>query len=384
MEEPQAHNGISDEVVQLPTPTAWPLVLALGLTFGLAGLVTNAGISILGAVLIVSGCVGWFRQVWPHAQHVAVPVKVQKFKFTSMRTKVARIEIDESHRARLPVHTPSVMAGVKGGIAGGAAMIVPALLYGLIRYHSIWYAVNLLGGAGVAGWSNPTFAEITHFRLSALIFATIIHVAGSLLVGLLYGAMLPMLPRHPIMLGGIIAPLLWTGVLHATLGLINPYLDARIDWWWFVASQVTFGLVAGWVVGKQIHIRTEQYLPFAARVGLETPGMMDEDQSGGRTEVMARLLMLVFCMTVVGCGQLPGHPKPGPLVPHPDSVLDFTTLYVQNCSGCHGAQGMNGPSYPLANPAYQALVDEQILRQTIANGEPGTHMPPFAISAGGS
>src|SRR5208337_143688 len=98
-------------------------------------------------------------------------------------------------------------------IAGGAAMIVPALLYGVIGYHSIWYAVNLLGGAGVAGWSNPTLAEITHFRLSALILATVIHVVGSLLVGLLYGAMLPMLPRHPIVLGGIIAPLLWTGML---------------------------------------------------------------------------------------------------------------------------------------------------------------------------
>ncbi len=156
MEEPQAHDGVSDEVVQLPAPTAWPLVLALGLTFGFAGLVTNPGISILGAVLIVAGCVGWFRQVWPHAHHVAVPVKVQKFEFTTVRTKVARIQVDESHRARLPIHTPSVMAGVKGGIAGGAAMIVPALLYGLIRYHSIWYAVNLLGGAGVAGWSNPT------------------------------------------------------------------------------------------------------------------------------------------------------------------------------------------------------------------------------------
>ena len=65
-------------------------------------------------------------------------------------------------------------------------------------------------------------AEITHFRLSALVFATVIHVVGSLLVGLLYGAMLPMLPRHPVLLGGIIAPLLWTGVLHATLGLIKP------------------------------------------------------------------------------------------------------------------------------------------------------------------
>jgi uncharacterized membrane protein len=168
------------------------------------------------------------------------------------------------------------MAGVKGGIAGGAAMIVPATLYSLIAYHSLWYAVNLLGGAGVAGWSNPTLAEITHFRLSALITAIIIHAAGSLLIGLLYGAMLPMLPRHPILLGGIIAPVLWTGVLHSALPLINPYLADRIDWWWFVVSQVTFGLVAGWVVSKQIDIRTEQFMPFSVRMGLETPGMMEE------------------------------------------------------------------------------------------------------------
>ena len=84
--------------------------------------------------------------------------------------------------------------------------------------------MNLLGGAGVAGWSNPTTGEIAHFRLSALITATIIHAVGSLLIGLLYGAMLPMLPRHPILLGGIIAPVLWTGVLHSALPLINPFL----------------------------------------------------------------------------------------------------------------------------------------------------------------
>ena len=79
---------------------------------------------------------------------------MQTFVFTSVRTRIARIHIDESHRARLPVKTPSVLAGVKGGIAGGAAMIVPALLYGLLRYHSIWYAVNLLGGRG-RRWLGP-------------------------------------------------------------------------------------------------------------------------------------------------------------------------------------------------------------------------------------
>ena len=161
-------------------------------------------------------------------------------------------------------------------------MIVPAVLYGLIAYHSVWYPINLLGGAGVAGWTNPSQAEIEHFRLSATIFATVIHVAGSLLVGLLYGAMLPIMPKRPILLGGIIAPVLWTGFLHSALPLINPFLADRIDWRWFVVSQLTFGLVAGWVVAQQAHIRTEQYLPFAARVGLETPGMMDvRDQKDG-------------------------------------------------------------------------------------------------------
>jgi hypothetical protein len=271
---------VSEEIVHLPAPTAWPVVLALGLTFTFAGLVTNAGISIMGGVLVVAGCVGWFRQVWPHAQHIAVPVKVQKFQFTTVRTRVAHIQIDESHRARLPVHTPSVVAGIKGGIAGGVAMIFPAILYGLIAYHSIWYPVNLLGGAGVAGWTNPTLDEITHFRLSALITAIVIHSVGSLLIGLLYGAMLPMMPKRPILLGGLIAPVLWTGLLHSALPLINPFLAARIDWWWFVVSQLTFGVVAGWVVAQQAHIRTEQYLPFAARVGLETPGMMDEREGG--------------------------------------------------------------------------------------------------------
>jgi cytochrome c oxidase cbb3-type subunit 3 len=100
--------------------------------------------------------------------------------------------------------------------------------------------------------------------------------------------------------------------------------------------------------------------------------------------VRAHVLLLASCIAVLGCGPLPGHPKPGPEVPRPESVVDFATLYRQNCSACHGAEGMNGPSYPLANPTYQALVDEQVLRDVITHGDPGTLMPAFAISAGGS
>lgn len=104
--------------------------------------------------------------------------------------------------------------------------------------------------------------------------------------------------------------------------------------------------------------------------------------------MMVRLLsaglMLLSIVTATGCGSLPGRPKPGPEVPRPDSVVDFATLYSENCSACHGEKGVNGPSYPLANPTYQALVDEPRLRAVIAGGETGTLMPAFAISAGGS
>jgi mono/diheme cytochrome c family protein len=100
--------------------------------------------------------------------------------------------------------------------------------------------------------------------------------------------------------------------------------------------------------------------------------------------VRLHFLLLFGCLTLLGCAQLPGHPKPGPEVPTPDQVMDFPTLYSQNCSACHGAEGKNGPSYPLSNPVYQALVDEQQLRQVIIHGRRGTLMPAFAASAGGT
>jgi MFS family permease len=93
---------------------------------------------------------------------------------------------------------------------------------------------------------------------------------------MLYGAMLPMFPRRPILLGGVVAPILWTGLLHSILGLLNPLLDARIDWWWFIASQFAFGIVAGLVVVRQDRIGTRQFEPFLMRAGIEAPGMKEE------------------------------------------------------------------------------------------------------------
>ncbi|HTF70365.1 MAG TPA: hypothetical protein VK638_47580, partial [Edaphobacter sp.] len=51
--------------IEVPAATAWPIVLAFGLTLVFAGFVTAASVSILGAILAVAGAAGWFREVLP-------------------------------------------------------------------------------------------------------------------------------------------------------------------------------------------------------------------------------------------------------------------------------------------------------------------------------
>ena len=83
-----------------------------------------------------------------------------------------------------------------------------------------------------------------------------------------------------------------------------------------------------------------------------------------------------------GCRNPPGYP--GPAQVRPSEVVDFVSLYGQNCAACHGSNGENGPATDLANPEYEALVDDATLHNVIANGMPGTLMPAFATSAGGT
>lgn len=91
----------------------------------------------------------------------------------------------------------------------------------------------------------------------------------------------------------------------------------------------------------------------------------------------------VALVALAGC-RLPGRPTPGDIVPRPDAVMSFDKLYGQNCAGCHGTNGENGAATDLANPEYEALVDDATLRDVIANGEKGTLMPGFGTNAGGS
>ena len=281
----EASKAVTPGAVILPAPTAWPIVLAFGVTLLFAGLLTSASVSILGAILAVSGCVGWFRDVLPHEKQETVQVKAEVTLVSTPRREVERLEIaPELARALLPLETYPVSAGIKGGLAGSVAMAVLACLYGLLKQSSIWYPINLLAATAYAQSFQGGTASLDAFHLDSFLVAVVIHLITSLLVGLLYGAMLPMFPRRPILLGGVIAPILWTGLLYSILGLINPLLNERIDWTWFVASQFGFGIVAGLVVVRQARVRTRQFVPFLMRAGIEAPGMTKEkpEQGGSR------------------------------------------------------------------------------------------------------
>src|ERR1700733_4268878 len=267
------------DTIEVPAPTPWPIVLAFGIALLFAGLVTSEAVSVLGAFVAIAGAVGWFRDVLPQEAQESVQVIAQAPRTATMRREVARMEFaHELRRAWLPLEIYPISAGIKGGLAGSVAMAVLAMLYGALSHTSIWYPINLLAAGFFPAAATNTTAEIAAFHLRAFLIAVPIHLITSLLVGLLYGAMLPVVPRRAFLLGGFIAPILWSGLIHSILGIVNPVLNQRIDWVWFVASQFAFGIVAGVVVSWQGRIRTLQHLPLAVRSGMEATGMKDEGQ----------------------------------------------------------------------------------------------------------
>jgi hypothetical protein len=266
--------------IEVPAPTAWPFILALGVALLFAGLVTSMSVSCLGALLSLAGSVGWFREVLPGEHEEVIPVLPEDIRLTTARREVDRLHVLPDHvRAWLPVRTYPVSAGVKGGIAGSVAMAVVACAYGVLKAGSIWYPINLLA-AVVYRETGLGPSELHFFHAGSFAIAFFLHGLVSILVGLLYGAMLPMFPRRPILLGGFIAPALWSGLLYTMLGLLNPLLASHIDWCWFMASQVAFGIVAGLVVVRQPSFPTRENVSFAIRAGIEAPGTMASRESG--------------------------------------------------------------------------------------------------------
>jgi hypothetical protein len=261
----------SDDVIELPAPTYWPMVLAFGLTLIAAGYLMHPFLAVVGGVTAVTAAVGWFRQVLPVEQHERVPVVPKGAVPPSPRTVgQLRAGID---RVRLPLEVYPYSVGLKAGIVGGAAMALVGCVFGVISKGSIWYPINLLAAAAMPALSHASLATLESMNPTALVLGTIIHGSLSILIGVLYAVLLPIFNRRPMLLGGIIVPMMMSGVTWALLRAENPLLDERIEWWWFVASQIAFGVVAGFVVSRSTRIPTGQVVPLVVRAGIEGTGM---------------------------------------------------------------------------------------------------------------
>jgi len=280
---PNEHGHSSEEGVELPTPTTWPLMCAFGITLLAVGVVTTLIATLVGFIIALVAAIGWFRSVFPTPKHTLYPLTEADRRPAPVRVSPGRIDHlaygESSHRTRIPVEVNRTLAGILGGLAGGAVMAVLAMAYGLIVQHSIWYPVNLMAAAGVPSLATASLATLREFSAAGLTVAILSHLTFSILVGLLYTVLLPMLPpRLEWLFGGVMTPLIWTALIYPTFNLINPALAARVDWGWFVICQVAFGLVGGYVVFKSEKVETMQSWSLGQRMGMHAMPEQDKKE----------------------------------------------------------------------------------------------------------
>ena len=261
--------------IDLPAPTMWPMVTAFGIGLMATGLVTNLAVSATGFVVALTGAIGWWRDVLPSEKHEHVPVAAQAERAAPVQLAPASVEYlkfgEHGHRVRVPAEIHPYSSGIKAGLAGGAVMAVLAVLYGVVKYGSVWYPVNLLAAAGISSLASFTTEQLCAFHALGFAVALFSHLTLSVLIGLVYAVTVPMFPRRGWLWAGIVTPLFWTGLFHATARFINPTLEARVDWPWFVVCQMAYGLVTGYLVAHSEKIETRQTWPLAARAGIEAP-----------------------------------------------------------------------------------------------------------------
>lgn len=269
--------------IAVPSPTAWPFMTALGLTLIVSGLVTSFIVSAVGIVTVLCSAVGWWRNVLPEQQEELAPVTDAERAAAIIPT--SRRAVDHlrtgigGHRVRIPEEVHPYTAGIYGGLAGAVAMAATATLFGLIAQRSPWYPVNLLAAGVIPSLANAPLSQLREFSASGLIAGSVIHLVTSLLVGMLYAISLPMFPKGAKWRSGLITPLLWSGIVAAMLSVVNPTLNARIDWPWFVGSQIAFGLAAGWVIARSEKIEVMQSWTLIDRAGIEAQRKDSETNS---------------------------------------------------------------------------------------------------------
>jgi hypothetical protein len=245
----QLHPSDDLQSVEMPQPSAAPLVLALSIALLAAGIATSMAFLLPGGVLFVWGLGLWVSQLLPGRGHTREPLVEPALRPRPILPDPVEVEKLRrgmpGYRLRLPTKVHPVSAGIKGGLIGGLVMPLPALIYGVLSGHGVWWPVNLLAGMVLPGVDAMSAEELERFQPGLFVAGVAIHVVVSLIMGLMYGVLMPTLPSipKPLAWGALLAPLLWTSVCYIGLGNVNPGVRESIEWPWFVLTQLIFGVV---------------------------------------------------------------------------------------------------------------------------------------------
>ena len=157
---------------------------------------------------------------------------------------------------------------------------LPAVLWAAASGRGFWYPVNLLAGMLLPGPGNLDGAELGRFHPDWFLAAGAIHAVLSIGFGVLFALLTPRLPPMPgpIAWGGLVLPLVWTGISYGLMGVVNPVLQERVDWAWFIVSQFVFGVAAAVVV-----LRSEKVSIPPAGLGPDRVADFVAGEGGGRS-----------------------------------------------------------------------------------------------------
>jgi hypothetical protein len=295
----------------MPKSTVAPMVLALGICLLAAGVAFGPAMLVVGAAILLTGLGLWIANLLPGQGHFHEPLVEPEQRAAAVAAATGMVEQLQvgmpGYRVQLPVMIHPISAGVKGGLLGGVVMPVPALLWGLVSGHGIWYPANLLAGMALPGVAQMSVVELEQFHLSLVIAAAFIHVATSLVAGLLYGVLLPTLPfiPKPMAWSGLLMPLLWTGVSFLGTQIVSPIVSKELDWPSFIFSQFIFGLAVAVVVLRAKRLPHALAGAIAGAVGgllMPVPAAIWGWASGHSIWYPANLLA---AMVVPGLGKLP-------------------------------------------------------------------------------
>ncbi len=164
--------------------------------------------------------------------------------------------VEDHVEPSVPAFVYPYKVGLIGGALGGLAMVVVALIYGLLSGRGVWLPVNLIGATLVRDLQGASIEVLKQFNFAALIVGLLMHAALSVGLGFVFALLLPTMPGPPLIWSLTVGPLLWSIASLLILPAINPIMAEQVEVSSFFLAHLAYGLVLGWYVTRQpkVHV----------------------------------------------------------------------------------------------------------------------------------